>query len=55
MPWLKPIAMNVEKTMIRPVARRHEEDEEEYGAIDTWAVQKIGQKEKRYHKASQQK
>ena len=49
MTWFKPIAMNIEETMIRPVARGYEEDQEKYGAIDTWPVQEICQEEERHY------
>lgn len=51
MAWLKPIAMNIEEAMVRPVARRDEEDEEKDGTIDTWSVQKIREEEERYNES----
>lgn len=42
MPWLKPVAVNVEKAVIGPVARGHEEDEKEDRAVDARPIQEVG-------------
>lgn len=39
---LEPIAAEVEEAAVGPVARGHEEDEEEEGAVDAGAVEEIG-------------
>lgn len=51
MAWLKPIAMNIEEAMIRPVARRDEENQEKNGTINTRSVKKIGEEEERYNES----
>ena len=51
MAWLKPIAMNIEEAMIRPVARRDEENQEKNRAINTGSVKKIGEEEERYNES----
>lgn len=44
-PWLEPVARKVKEAMVRPVARRQEEYEEQNRAIDAWAVEKVGAEE----------
>lgn len=41
MPWLEPIAMYVEEAVVRPVARRNEQDQEENGTVDAWSVEEV--------------
>ena len=42
---LEPVAVEVEETLLGPVAGGDEEDEEEYGAIDAGSVEGVGQEE----------
>jgi len=45
-PGLKPVAIEVEETVVGPVARGGEEDDEEKGAVHAWPVEEVCAHEK---------
>lgn len=51
MPRLKPVAVDVEKAVVGPVARGDEEDQEEDRAVDARPVEKVREEKERYHKS----
>lgn len=48
MSWFKPVAVDVEKAMVGPIAWGYKEDEEENGAVDARPIEEVGQKEERH-------
>jgi hypothetical protein len=39
--WLKPVAVEVEETMVGPMTGGREEDNEEEGAVYAWPVEEV--------------
>ncbi len=40
-PGLKPVALEVEEAVVRPVAGRGEEDDKQEGAVHAWPVEEV--------------
>lgn len=45
-PRLEPVAAEVEETPVGPVARGHEQDQQQKGAVDAGPVEEVGAHEK---------
>lgn len=51
MSWFKPVAVDVEKAVVGPIAWGYEENEEKHGAVDARPIEEVGQKEERHDKS----
>lgn len=52
MAGLEPVAVDVEETLVGPVARGNEKDQEEDGAVDAGPIEEIGEEEEGYYEST---